>query len=241
MSIEVCISRNSIYTSIFEKLMDIDENVSLKTLNDMLNYVILFKFMQSNLKDQLFIIINKCHILNFDNYMDSINNLISEYKNSIINIIICLDNYYDLDKIKKYIYKLQMENKIKMFIKIRETDLNDFISSTYISCRNLIKKSENYNSFSNLTFTIGKKPNDSMEVWKKIIESITPMNNKISQAIINKYGSLKSLYLKYFDDTISEDDKKLLLSNIEVEKLKNGNKTVGEEISTEIYNYFMKR
>ena len=206
--------------------------------NDLLDScLILFQYKDQlvhHVKNQSWIIIDRFTDLN------QLEKMIKDRNDNII-VVYIKDEETDTppDNVNIFLLNMYFCSSFKMMVALIKDEFIDYILSSYRSFINLPSKSVNYHSFSNLTFLISKKSKDDMDVWKSMIKSIIPMNEKTVNVIADKYSSAQHLYNVYLDKSISEEEKINLLTHIKIETLKKGDKMIDKEISKAVYDHFM--
>jgi len=135
-------------------------------------------------------------------------------------------------KAEEALLNIQFDYQCKIIQSKTSTDTNLllFKITTTITTNPLKKES----TFDGLEATIRNSYTNLKDCWISQLEQIRSVSNPIARSIVEVYPSINSLMNCYMDKTLSEEEKKNLLSDIQVE----GQRRIGPSLSNKIYRVF---
>lgn len=145
-------------------------------------------------------------------------------------ILSCIFNTMIRDNLK-VIYSYNLKDTfdiIKKLIK-KTTEFEKILSTEFLED----KESNNHNDYSTVIKS-EKKSNMTKDICSiAMLKQIPGVSTKCAKSILDTYSNISTLILKY-ESLGNEDDKKLLLKDIIIEK-----KRIGIKLSEKIYNYLI--
>lgn len=145
-------------------------------------------------------------------------------------ILSCIFNTMIRDNLK-VIYSYNLKDTFDIIKKLirKTTEFEKILSTDSLQD----KESNNHNDYSTVIKS-EKKSNMTKEICSiAMLKQIPGVSTKCAKSILNKYLNISTLILKY-ESLDDEDNKKLLLKDIIIEK-----KKIGTKLSEKIYNYLI--